>query len=267
MPITSRHNPIIKHLRSPRQHKLRRRSDTFLIHGHKLLAEALFAGANISRVIAAPAGMGPETRIVVAEAVRRGVPLLEVAPQVLSGICEVHGEYDVAAELTQRWRPLPTAPPEQGCWVALTQVRQPWSLGTIMRTCSAVGGAGVVLLGECTNPYDPVSVQASLGAVFSLHLAKASFPEFAGWARTHTYSLVGTSPSAASDYRQVRYRRPVVLLMGGERVGLSPEQQEACEVVVRIPMLGRCGSHHLAVATAIVLYEMLNQTAAARPPA
>jgi TrmH family RNA methyltransferase len=267
MLITSRHNPVIKHLRSLRQRKLRKRSDTFLACGHKLVAEALAAGASISRVIAAPAAMGPEARTVVAEAVRRGLPLLEVAPQVLSDIGGLHGEHEVAAEVGQRWRPLPTAPSGQGCWVALTRVRQPWSLGTIMRTCSAVGGAGVVLLGDCTDPYDPISVQASLGAVFSLHLAKASLPELVAWARAHTYSLVATSPSAATDYRQVTYRRPVVLLMGGERVGLSPEQQEACEVVVRIPMVGRCGSHHVAVATAVVLYEVLNQTAAARQPA
>jgi TrmH family RNA methyltransferase len=266
MLITSRHNPVIKHLRGLRQHKLRKRSGTFLICGHRLVAEALAAGARISRVIAAPAGMGPEARAVVAEAVTRGAALLEVAPQVLSAISDLHGDHEVAAEVAQRWRSLPTAPPREGCWVALTQVRQPWSLGTIMRTCSAVGGLGVVLLGNCSDPYDPISVQASLGAVFSLHLAKASFPEFAGWARAHAYSLIGTSPSATSDYRDVRYRPPVALLMGGERVGLSPEQQQACEVMVHIPMFGRCGSHHLAVATAIVLYEMLSQAEAVRQP-
>jgi TrmH family RNA methyltransferase len=55
-------------------------------------------------------------------------------------------------------------------------------------------------------------------------------------------------------------------LMGRERVGLSPEQEAICDAMVSIPMVGRCPSHHVSVATGIVLYEILNQRHAGGAP-
>ncbi len=40
----------------------------------------------------------------------------------------------------------------------------------MLRICSSVGGGGVVLLGDSTDPYDTLAVRASLGAVLSQYL-------------------------------------------------------------------------------------------------
>ena len=48
-----------------------------------------------------------------------------------------------------------------------------------------------------------------------------------------------------------------VILMGSERAGLPPEHQRGCDRMVSIPMVGRVDSLHLAVATGLVLYEVL----------
>jgi TrmH family RNA methyltransferase len=44
--------------------------------------------------------------------------------------------------------------------------------------------------------------------------------------------------------------------MGSEREGLSAERQAACDLMVRIPMVGRSDSLNLAVATGVMLYEL-----------
>jgi TrmH family RNA methyltransferase len=51
--------------------------------------------------------------------------------------------------------------------------------------------------------------------------------------------------------------------MGSERQGLSVEQQALCDLMVRIPMVGRSDSLNLAVATGVILYEIFNQQRAA----
>jgi TrmH family RNA methyltransferase len=61
------------------------------------------------------------------------------------------------------------------------------------------------------------------------------------------------------DYRSVEYRPPIVLLMGAERSGLSPSLMTRCDSVVRIPMVGRTDSLNVAIATGVMLYEMLGQ--------
>jgi TrmH family RNA methyltransferase len=135
-------------------------------------------------------------------------------------------------------------------------------LGTIIRTSDAAGGAGVILIGDSTDPYDPTSVRASMGSLFAQRLARTGFEELLVWSRRQGYALVGTSGTAELAYDSPApalagvYGGPLVLLLGSERRGLSPEQLSACDLVVKIPMAGRCDSLNLAVAAGIVLYEI-----------
>jgi TrmH family RNA methyltransferase len=48
--------------------------------------------------------------------------------------------------------------------------------------------------------------------------------------------------------------------MGSERHGLPNHMINACDALVRIPMVGRPDSLNLSVATSIVLYEIFNQS-------
>ncbi|HEX2979947.1 MAG TPA: RNA methyltransferase [Anaerolineaceae bacterium] len=144
-------------------------------------------------------------------------------------------------------------------WVALDSVADPGNLGTILRTNDAVGGAGVILLDHSTDPYDVTAVRASMGAVFSQRLVRASLSEFAAWKQRHSVAVIGTSDAAKMDYHQTHYPSPMVLLMGSEREGLTPQHIAICDLMVAIPMVGRSDSLNLAVATAVVLYEMFNQ--------
>src|SRR5690606_3298338 len=68
--------------------------------------------------------------------------------------------------------------------------------------------------------------------------------------------VVGTHLAGAVDYRQVDYRSPILLVMGGEQAGLSPTLAAACETLVKIPMVGQADSLNLAVATGIMLFEI-----------
>ena len=58
-----------------------------------------------------------------------------------------------------------------------------------------------------------------------------------------------------SDFRR-DYRAPTLLVMGSEGKGLSPELSKLCGMLVRIPMSGGTRSLNLAVATALILYEI-----------
>jgi len=88
---------------------------------------------------------------------------------------------------------------------------------------------------------------------------RASVEAFARWKERHGLLLVGTSPAADTDYHEARYAAPTVLLMGGERKGLSSELQALCDVLVHIPMVGLADSLNVSVATAVMLYEVFNQ--------
>jgi len=264
--ISSRTNSRVKRIRRLLSRKERDRTGLFLVEGFQLVEEAAETGADFVELILAPELLSAQSsRIIASIQARTNIPSLEVTPEVMKSISPKHGEQGIAAVARQRWERMEDIGLSDGtCWVALDRIELPGSLGTIIRVCDAVGAAGVILLGDSTDPYDPASVRASLGAIFSQRLVKASFEEFAAWKRQQGAFVVGASPGTARDYRAICYPSALVLAMGSERVGLSPEGKTVCDVMVRIPMVGRCESHHVAVATALVLYEIFNQRRAAK---
>ncbi|NTU86015.1 MAG: RNA methyltransferase, partial [Chloroflexales bacterium] len=128
-----------------------------------------------------------------------------------------------------------------------------------IRTADAVGAAGVIIVGHGADPYDPAALRASMGAAFATRLARASWEQLAGWKRATRAYVVGTSDQAPTDFQSVACPQPLVLLMGSERQGLSHDQQALCDLVVSIPMRGKSDSLNLAVATGVMLYELLRQ--------
>lgn len=272
--VRSRSHPQVQQVRDLQTRAERDRTGLFFVEGIRAVARAIEHSAPIERVVVAPDlltnsfGQG-----LVAELGRKGVSRLEVTPEIFQFLSLSEEPQGVGVVARQQWEPLERLPPGQGlCWVALAGVRSAGNLGTIFRTCDAVGAAGVILLDGAIDPYDPAATRASMGSLFTVQLARASLSDLVRWKRWHGCRLIGTSPTGSLDYHAARYPAPVVLFMGPERHGLSRAQQEACDHLVRIPMVGAADSLNLAVATAVLLYEVFNQRRAdpatqdARPP-
>jgi TrmH family RNA methyltransferase len=145
---------------------------------------------------------------------------------------------------------------QEGLWVALEAIRDPGNLGTIIRTADAVAAGGVILVGNSCDPYSREAVRASMGSIFNVPLVRMNAERAVGLAGAWKGDVVGTHLSAREDFRVVRYRAPTLLMMGSEGPGLSPALAAACSRLVKIPMAGRLDSLNLAVATALMLYEI-----------
>jgi TrmH family RNA methyltransferase len=261
MVITSPANERIKEIRKLHSRKAREESGTFFIEGLRIVAQAVKAGARLETLVIAPELLRSEFGgELVTEQAARGVLLLEVSSEVFRRFSTKEGPQGIAAVVRQTWKNLGDIVITPGRpWVALDSVADPGNLGTILRTSDASGGAGVILLDQSTDPFDPSAVRASMGAVFDQGLVRCRLEEFGAWVKSTGAAVVGTSGSAEVDYHNFRYPGRLVLLMGSERQGLQPRHYEICDAVVKIPMAGQSDSLNLAVATAVVLYEMLNQ--------
>ena len=78
-------------------------------------------------------------------------------------------------------------------------MRSPGNLGTVLRTSDAVGGAGLILLGNEADPYDPAEVRATMGALYAQRMVRTTLGEFDRWRRRYHCLLVGASPSASTE--------------------------------------------------------------------
>lgn len=197
----------------------------------------------------------PLARKFVRQLKRAGVPFARASPEEFRSISRAEHASGIAAILHQRIQTLEQIQPDRfSCWTVLSQVQSLGNFGTLLRTSAAIGAAGFILLGPHIDPYEPVVVRSTMGALFKQTLVRTNVERFRHWIQTHNLSVIGASPDGVVDYDRVRYTRPTVLLLGNERSGLTDEQRSLCQQIVRIPMVGEVDSLNLAVAGSLVLY-------------
>lgn len=256
--VTSLSNPIVKDIKALTNKKDREETGTFLAEGLKLIIDAVELGWEIRTLVYAKAAKGkPLVEQVAARTVARGGLVLEVSEKVLSSITRRENPQMVVGVFEQQWKRLDDLVLAKGqTFVALDRVRDPGNLGTIIRTADAAGASGVILVGDCTDPFSLETVRATMGSVFAMPVYRASAEEFLGWSRRSGGQIVATHLAGAVDYRTIDYtRKPTILLMGNEQSGLPEQLASAADRLARIPQAGRADSLNLAVATAVMLFE------------
>lgn len=257
--LTNPANPHIKQVRQLRQRKVRDETGLFVVEGIRHVGEAAQAGAPIEYLCYAPALLKSAFALELVRAqAARGRRCYALAPEVFRSIADKENPQGLLAVVRRSRAGLQDLRPETHPWlVALVDAQDPGNVGAVLRTIDAVGADGLILLEGGADPTHPNAVRASLGALFWKPVVSASFADFVAWARAGGYGLYGSSAKGATDYRAARYPRPLVLLLGSEREGLTPDQAAACDVIVRLPMTGRVTSLNLAVAAGVLLYAQM----------
>jgi TrmH family RNA methyltransferase len=254
--VTSLTNPTVKAVRALHQRKTRDETGLFVAEGLKNVTEGVATGAAPQILLyGREAADHPLLKAAAQAAEAAGGEVIEVTQDILAKVSRRDNPQAVVGVFQQVFTPLSALEPRSaGCWVALHRVRDPGNLGTIIRTADAAGCGGVLLVGECCDPYSVEAVRATMGSIFAVPLVKASEAEFAAWRGAWPGSVVGTLLTAQTDHRSAAYVAPTLVLMGNEQQGLPPAMAALCDVNVKIPMRGRADSLNLSVATGIMIY-------------
>ncbi len=235
MTIGSPHNEHLKEIRKLNQRRREReRTGRFVAEGEDLLAAADAAGwPPVGRYAAAGSGL----------------PGTEVEPKILAAASELGSGTRTLAVYTENWAPAPTGP----LCVYLHGVHDPGNVGTILRSAEAFGAACVAIGPGTADPFGPKAVRASMGAIFTVPLARA---EAVSGLPGRTVALDGAAPT---PLHQVDLTGDVTLLIGAERDGLPDDILTAADITARIPI----ASHSLnaAMAATVALYEASRITA------
>ena len=257
--ITSLTNDRIKAIRALEMRKVRKETGLFVAEGASLLITARDRGfvpeTLVSQVGTNDAGI---VRGLIAWALKEGAEVLEVSEAVLSKLASKDNPQTVLGVFKQQFHSTPDVQTldASATWLALEDVRDPGNLGTIIRTCDAVGVSGVMLVGQCCDPYSLECIRATMGSVFAMPLVKIDRDAFLELVPKWPGDVVATHLDATQDFRTLRYRGPELVVMGSEGPGLSSEVARACTARVKIPMAGNLDSLNLAIATALTLYQI-----------
>lgn len=242
--LTSRKNPLIRHLRLlGSDTAYRKEQGEYVLDGVKLLQEAMTFGANIQTVLWAG-----EAKFSVPDA----------------------QEFTAPKELVEYASPLKNSPgpvftvtiPEQKLpeqvekVIMLENVQDPGNVGTVIRTANAMGMDAVILTGSCASVFGAKTARAAMGALFRQCVLEMGQKEAIEFLHAQGLKVYGAALSdRAVDVRTVSVK-DAAFVVGSEGQGLSEEMLGLCDGEVIIPMQPGSESLNAGVAASILMWEL-----------
>lgn len=265
--ITSRQNPLIKTVCALSEKKKRRETGLFRFDGGKLLEEAVLCRIPLSHVL-------------ICEGAERFLPLAERA--VSEGLLPSDGLVLVGRaafeKMSEEQSPegvIAVARPKEGLHRTVDSstvgqvvaseerlllaeaLRDPGNLGTVLRSCAALGVDRLILSEDCADLFSPKTLRAAMGASFRMPtLTVSSMSEAISSLRGAGRRVYATAlHREAAVIGRLPLRRGDCFVIGNEGHGLSAAVIEACDGCAVIPMREGSESLNASAAAAICIWE------------
>lgn len=140
----------------------------------------------------------------------------------------------------------------------LDGVQDPGNVGTILRTAAAFD-CGVILLDGSAEIFNPKVIRSSMGTIFYLPIMTMSRADFLTL-RGVEILAAAVDESAEIYWRHDFTQSPVAIVFGSEAAGVSKKILDAAQKIF-IPMRGHAESLNVATSAAIILSEIVRQSA------
>ena len=142
--------------------------------------------------------------------------------------------------------------------LVLCDIRSTLNVGAIFRTADAVGADKIYLSGITATPNHPKVAKTALGAESFLKWEYChELAKVISKLKKADYQIIGLELGKKSiSFWEADYSDKIALLVGNEVTGLTEEQLNQCNLVIKIPMFGKKESLNVATATGVAAYQI-----------
>lgn len=255
---------VQKEQRERREHRAPKPLPDDVIVGRNAVTEALKAGRGINKILFASGDHAIEDMVALAK--ERGVAFQFVERGKIERVAVGHRHQGVLAYAA----PVPyvdledifaraEAQGEPPFLVLLDELEDPHNLGALLRTADAVGVHGILIPKRRSVPLNATVAKTSAGAVEYVPVARiGNVVQTLKALKERGLWVVGADMDG-QPYDQAVLTGPMVLVVGSEGKGMSRLTKETCDIIVRLPMVGKINSLNASVAGSILMYESLRQ--------
>ncbi|SDF84805.1 23S rRNA Gm-2251 2'-O-methyltransferase [Onishia taeanensis] len=134
------------------------------------------------------------------------------------------------------------------------------NFGACLRSADAAGVDGVIVPKDKAAPLNATVRKVACGAAESVPVYQVTnLARAMGKLKDHGIWITGTAGEAEASVFDGDFSGPCALVMGAEGKGMRRLTREACDNLVKLPMVGSVSSLNVSVATGICLFEALRQ--------
>lgn len=243
--ITSKSNNLIK--KAKKLLKKKYRDHSYLIEGWHLFEDAEKAGAEFLNIFVLED---------YADRVSHFSMVTYVTPEILKELTDSKTPQGIIAELAMPSLPLENL--KVGRYLVLEDVQDPGNVGTMIRTADAAGLDGVLISEKSADIYNQKTLRSMQGSHFHLPIWRTNVYEACQKLQNLDVPLIATTLSKESvSYKTVEHNGNFALVMGNEGNGISDSMTKQADILAHIIMPGQAESLNVAVATGIVLFQLI----------
>ena len=149
---------------------------------------------------------------------------------------------------------------EQPFILILDGIEDPHNLGAIIRTAETAGVHGVIIPKRRAASVNSTVNKVSAGAVEHMKVARVNnINDTIQYLKDNGLWIIGTDGKAENYYYEQDLTGPIALVIGSEGYGMNRLVSENCDILVKIPMMGKITSLNASVSAGIVTYEIVKQ--------
>lgn len=236
------------------------------VPGRNAVRELLKSGRTIEKIYVQSGEREGSITVLAAEAIGRGIPLIEVEKAKLDKLCGYEQHQGIVAIASEKEYveiddvlEIARQRGEKPLIVIADNVSDPHNLGAIIRCAEGAGAHGVVIPKRRSACITPAVSKASAGATEHMACVKCvnvtetikKLKEKGLW--------VFAAEADGEDYTKVDFTVPCAIVVGSEENGVSALVKKNCDYIVSLPMRGKVNSLNVSTAAAVLLYEALRQ--------
>ena len=235
--------------------------------GRNAVTEALKSGRGINKLWIASGDREGSVAEIAALAKERGIVVQYVERAKIEALAGGHRHQGVLAYVA----PVPyaeledilkaaEAKGEAPFLVLLDELEDPHNLGALLRTADATGVHGLLIPKRRSVSLNATVAKTSAGAVEYVPVARiGNIAQTLKKLKEKGFWVAGADMDGEKAYYEADLTGPLVLVVGSEGKGMSRLTKEACDFIVRMPMVGRINSLNASVAGSILMYESMRQ--------
>jgi len=228
--------------------------------------EALYSEREIEKIVVATSLRGQSVGELRSLCEKRQVPLQYVPNEWFNKVPRVNHQGIIGYLSVIEYQPVEQILPmiydkgETPFLLILDRITDVRNFGAIARTAECAGVHAIIVPSRGHALINSDAVKTSAGALNTIPVCREeNLKDTITFLKNSGLLIVGATEKAKNNYTDVEMTGPAALIMGSEEDGISPAYLEMCDVKVRIPLYGEIGSLNVAVATGVVLYEMVRQ--------
>lgn len=144
--------------------------------------------------------------------------------------------------------------------IILDEIEDPHNLGAIIRTAECAGVHGIIIPKRRSARVNQTVYKSSTGAVEHMLIADVTnISNTITELKNKGLWIYGADMNGHDYHFNTNLDGAVALVIGNEGKGISRIVKEKCDVLVKIPMMGKISSLNASASAAILIYEVIRQ--------